>query len=244
MNGEEIATAAAKAVGGLSEGFMSDPATYAHGAEQGYKGIDFYFVGRAGVLGDVDADVVAAALVFFNPDVVHKAWASSAAVLPRLEAAAAWAACGARWADRHLGDDLDWARLDELAAKVVDEASPSGAPIFAGLRRLAVPSDPKQAALHRCNCLRELRMARHGAAVIATGLDVADAVRHRSPHMLGIYGWEDRPVDPGFAERWEEAERLTNVASARDYEVLDDAEAEDFVKLADAALAAVSKARS
>jgi hypothetical protein len=240
MDGESIATEVAAAVGGLSQGFILDGATYAHGAEQGYEGLDFYFAGRAGVLGEVDADVVVAALVFFHPDVVHAAWASGAPVMQRGKAAATFAACGARWADAHLGDDVDWARLAELAAKVVRGASAAGAPVFAGWRRLPPPADPKQAALHHFNGLRELRMARHGAAVVASGLDVGDAVRHRSPQMATVFGWNDTPVDAGFAARWAEAERLTNVASGRDYEVLDAAEADDFVRLAAAARAAVS----
>jgi hypothetical protein len=241
MDGETIAAETAAAVGGLSAGYMLDPATYVQGTEQGFQGLDFYFVGRAGVLGEVDADVVVAALVFFHPDVVHTSWDASAPVMQRAKGAAAFAGCGARWADEHLADDVDWPRLAELAAKVVRGASPIGAPIFAGWRRLVAPADAKHAALHHFNGLRELRMARHASAVVATGLDVGDAVRHRSPGMAsGIFGWNDTPVAAGFAERWAEAERLTNVGSARDYEVLDAAEADDFVRLAAAARAAVS----
>ena len=241
MDGRSIAAETAATVSGLSAGFILDPATYVHGAEQGYDGLDFYFAGRAGVLGEVDADVVVAALVFFHPDVVHAAWAGGAPVMQRGKAAVAFAGCGARWADEHLADDVDWPRLAELAGKVVRGASPAGAPLFAGWRRLAAPADPKQAALHHLNGLRELRMARHAAAVVVSGLDVGDAVRHRSPGMAtGIFGWKDVPVDPGFAERWAAAEHLTDVASARDYDVLDATEAADFVRLAAAARAAVS----
>jgi hypothetical protein len=241
MDAQQVAHETKGAVTGLSQGFILDPATYVHGAEQGYEGLDFYFAGRAGVLGEVDADVVAAALVFFHPDVVRRSWDNGAAVMQRGEAAAAFAACGARWADEHLGDDVDWPRLAELAAKVVRCATPAGAPLFAGWRRLAAPADPKQAALHHLNGLRELRGARHGAAVVAVGADVGDAVRHRTPHMAaGIYGWDEAPLDPGFAALWAEAERLTDVGSAGDYAALDDAEAADFVRLAPAALAAVS----
>ena len=46
---------------------MTDPATYAYGAELGFEGMDFYVAGRGGALGDVPADVVAAAFVFFAP---------------------------------------------------------------------------------------------------------------------------------------------------------------------------------
>ena len=32
---------------------MTDPATYAYGAELGFEGMDFYVAGRGGALGDV-----------------------------------------------------------------------------------------------------------------------------------------------------------------------------------------------
>jgi hypothetical protein len=240
MTGETTATVTAAAVSGMGSGFLLDPATYAAGAGLGFSGIDFYFAGRGGALGDTDADVVTAALVFFSPDTVRAGWDGSADVMPRLDAAKALADCGARWADEHLADGVDWARLAELAGRVVAGASPAVAPIFAGWRRLPVPADPKQAAWHQLNALRELRMPRHGAAVLAAGLDVADAVRHHQPYMVGVYGWSEAPLADDVAERWDEAERLTNRASAHDYAVLDDDDAADFARLCEAAMAAIS----
>ena len=61
--------------------------------------------------------------------------------------------------------------------------------------------------------------------MVASGLDVGDAVRHRTPQMATtIFGWNEAPLAPDFPDRWAEAERLTNVGSARDYHVLDAAE--------------------
>lgn len=240
MTGETTAEASAAAVSGMGSGFLLDPATYMAGAAQGFTGLDFYFAGRAGVLGEVDADLASAALVFFSPETVRTNWEQGAGVMPRVEASQALADCCATWADAHLADDVDWDRLAELAGKVVASAPAAGAPLFAGWRRLPLPEDPKQRALHQMNVLRELRMSRHGAAVVAVGLDVADAVRHRSPAMLGIFGWPEASLPDGFAARWDDAERFTNVGSARDYAVLDDTEAADFVRLSEAALAAMT----
>ena len=53
---------------------MTDPACYAHGAELGFEGMDFYVAGRGGVLGDTPADVVVAAFVYFHPDTIRAAW--------------------------------------------------------------------------------------------------------------------------------------------------------------------------
>jgi hypothetical protein len=235
-----VAEKTSAAVSGLGQWFMLDAATYATGAERGFIGIDFYFAGRAGVLGDVDSEIVSSALVFFEPDAVRAGWTGSRDVMSRHEAVQVFASCAARWAGDHLGDDLDWARLAELAAKIVDQASPAGAPLFAGWRGVPVPADPKVAALRQMNALRELRMARHGAAVIAVGLEPVDAVRHRSPHMVGIFGWEPAEVDGGVAELWAEAESLTDRATAKDYTVLDDAEADEFTSLCRSAVDAVT----
>ena len=54
--------------------FMLDGNTYKRGAELGFQGLDFYATGRGGVLGDVDADVVAAAFAFFEPGQVRTQW--------------------------------------------------------------------------------------------------------------------------------------------------------------------------
>ena len=117
MTPEETAAAAASATSTLTSRFMLDGETYKKGAELGFEGISFYAAGRGGVLGDVDADVVAAAFFFFNPETVRSAWDASAKVLPRHEAAAAFAECGYEWGRSHFPDDLDAGRLAELAGQ-------------------------------------------------------------------------------------------------------------------------------
>jgi hypothetical protein len=226
-------------VSGLSANFMLDGATYARGGEAGFNGMDFYGAGRGGVLGDVSADVVAAAFVFFNPTVVAVAWEGSRDVMRRDEAAALFAQCLVGWADEHLGDDVDWPQLAELATKVVDHATVAGAPVFAGWRALPVPEDPKAAALHQLNALRELRMARHGAAVTALGLDIGATVCHASPGMAAIFGWDGTEIGEDVPGLWDQAEAMTNQATDEDYAVLSAEEAEEFVALCAAASASV-----
>jgi hypothetical protein len=104
MTPEETARAAARAVVNLSAKPMMNPDTFARGAALGFSGIDFYFAGRAGVLGEVDAEIVSAAMVFFHPDVVREAWEHSRGVLPRLLASQEFAHCLGEWADANLLD--------------------------------------------------------------------------------------------------------------------------------------------
>lgn len=240
MSTVALAEATAPTVANLSAAFMLDMDTYAVGGAAGFDGIAFYAAGRGGVLGEVTADVVTAAFVFFHPETVRTYWDGSADVMPRLEAAQLFADCAVTWAGNHLGDDVDWPRLVELAGRIVATAPIAGAPVVAGWNALPVPEDPKAAALHHLNGLRELRMARHGSAVLAVGLDVGDAVRHRSPGMVPIFGYEGLEVGDHVPALWDEAEVLTNRATAVDYAVLDDAEGAEFTDLCAAATAAVT----
>lgn len=235
----ETAVRTGAAVSRLGSGFMLDMETYRVGGEHGFNGIDFYFGGRAGVLGDVDADTVTAALVFFHPETVRASWTASGSVMPRNEAASLFASCASTWSVAHLDGDLEWQELADLAGGVVASASVAAAPLFAGWRQVDVPDNPVAAALRQMNALRELRMARHGAAVVAVGLDPADAVRHHSPAMVGLFGWDAAEVPPGTAELWQEAEALTNRATAHDYAVFDEGAAIRFVELCAAADAAI-----
>ena len=52
---------------------MLDPDTMAHGAEASYpNGFAYYVVGRGGVLGDVDSDVVYSAFMFFERSLIDQ----------------------------------------------------------------------------------------------------------------------------------------------------------------------------
>jgi hypothetical protein len=223
----------------LGAHFMLDGATYAVGGDAGFNGMDFYGAGRAGVLGEVPADVVAASFVFFNPTVVDAAWEGSRDVMSRAAASELFAGCLVTWAEAHLDDDVDWARLADLAGQIVDSASVGGAPVFAGWRALPVPSEPKAAAVHQLNVLRELRMARHGSAVTALGLDIRTVVWHASPGMAPIFGWDEIAIPDDLPAKWDEAETLTNRATDHDYAVLSAVEADEFAALCEAAATAV-----
>jgi hypothetical protein len=247
MTSEDAARATARAIGELGGAFMQDGQTYARGAEIGYSGIDFYVLGRGGVLGETQADVVAAAFVFWNPDQVAALWESGCAVQPPTAAAAEWVAlCGA-YGEAHLPDVDGLDRLIELTGKVVDAASPSAAPLFAGWRRQEAPGAdrPKALAQYRLNALRELRGALHGGAVLAAGLTGQEALAFRAPQMAGIFGWdpENLPDAAAVKERWKTAEAGTNAAFGRALEALDDAERDEFVALVNATHAAVNAAK-
>jgi hypothetical protein len=243
MNPLEAATASGDAVNGLASHFMLDMATYARGGELGFDGLDFYVAGRGGALGEVDAAVVTAAFVFWNPDHVAASWDRSASVLSRAEAARAFAAAAHAWADEHLPSDGDLDRVAELAGRIADAASVAAAPLFAGWRTLPEPTgSPAALALHRCNALRELRGALHGAAVVCQGIAPHDAVACRTPYMLGVFGWPeaDGEATDDLQQAWDGAQAATERALAPAYAALDEAERTEFVDAINALQAAVT----
>jgi hypothetical protein len=231
MDALTAAATSATAVSTIGSHFMLDPATFAAGTEAGFSGFDFYFAGRGGALGDVSGDVVAAAFTFFEPGMVRTQWDLGRQVMAPADSAKAFTGCLETWAAAKVSDDVDVARLAELAAKVAAGTNPAAAPMFAGWRAVEAPADPKAAAVFQMNVLRELRNGLHGAAVMASGLTPAQAVAHRSPHMAPLFGWGEVDMT-GVPEVWDGAEAATDVAMAHAFETLDDAERAEFTELA------------
>jgi hypothetical protein len=211
---------------------MTNPETYERGAELGFEGIDFYIAGRGGALGDVPADVVTAALVFFERSTVRVSWERSAAVMPRRQAAQEWAAVFTDRAPRLLPDDRDWKTCSDLLGRMSDAALVSGAPIFAGWRDLPEPEDLRGLVLHRLNGLRELRGALHGAAVLTVGLLPFEAIVVQTPGMLKFYGWPTDRIDTEpLHQRWALAEARTDRMFGRYLAVLEDAERSALIEM-------------
>lgn len=240
MDALATATATAGAVSSVGSHFMLDGETYKKGAELGFSGLDFYATGRGGVLGDVDADVIAAAFAFFEPAYVRSQWDQGRGVMTPTEAAAAWAACCATWAEAHVSDDVDLGRLGALLDPVVATARPACAPVFSGWRALPVPTAPKAHVVHQMNALRELRHGLHSAAVVAAGMSPHQALSISSPHMAPIFGWAELADVEGLKPTRDAVEDATNVAIAHAFEGLDDAGRDELVALMGALVAGIS----
>jgi hypothetical protein len=230
----EVATRTAEAIEELPSSFLLDTETYERGNELGFDGLDFYVCGRGGVLGYVDASVVAATLAFFNPAMTLERWRRGLGVMPPLDAALEFAGCLYAWGDQHLDQDhdFDYDRLAGYLNRVVAGASPVGAPLFAAWRTLPLPEDAAGIVLHQLNALHELRGAMNASCVLASGLDPVVAVLVRMPVMAGIFGWERPYPEVGLATKaWVKAERATDRVMARVFSVLDETEQERFASL-------------
>ena len=245
LDAREAADAAKDLVGRLGALFMFDPLTRESGKLVGLRGKPQYHLGRGGALGDVPAEVVAAAFAFWSLDVVREHWEAGRAVMSPRDGALHYAECAAETGRRVFADLAEAPRLVELVEKVVDGADAAGLPLFAGWRALPRPGDAPgrlQLVLH---LLRELRGAIHVAAVGATALTGLQAV------MAGPYGennarffdWPPPYPDPEpYRARWDAAEELTAASTAQAFLALSPQERAELVSLLQAAAAAADAA--
>jgi hypothetical protein len=247
MDSVKAAEQTAAAIGQLGGAFMIDGSTFARGGELGFGGLDFYVLGRGGVLGDTSAEVITSAFIVWNPEAIATQWALGRAVMSPADAANEWVAVCAAFGEANLPDFEGYARLNELMAAIVNAASPACAALFAGWRTMPVPAAdaPKALAQHLLNSLRELRGGLHGGALLASGVTPLEAVAFNAPFMAPIFGWDAESLPDGAAikDRWKAAEAATNVAMGVPLSVLTETELAEFVELVNALHAAVQAAK-
>ena len=223
-------------------GWMMSESTVALGKEMGLSsGNQFWVVGRAGVLGDGDADVAAAGLAFHGPDAVRREWeALPADLTPRL-VAAAYASCCCEWGTATLAafDPARMARLDVLGRRIIDAAPAALGPMFAGWRAMPPAIDVGGRAALTGHVLREMRGAAHIIAVQACGITPLEAILaspaappRSGPEWATRMGFEGpfRDPDEVRAQR-QEAEALTSRIMARYVGTLDADELAEFAEL-------------
>jgi hypothetical protein len=227
MDTQKLMDEACPLIGEYGWSYYFDPATLARGERLGLDAFAFYFLGRGGVLGDVDAAVVQSAFGYFNPVVLGSLWD------------AAKAKCDPRTAGREYFEanhDFGRARLtglDELegfvaAAAAVVEAGRrevAGLTLFAAAAAETVPTDLPAAAMHQLTVLRELRGSAHLLAVVAQAVPPRTAHFLRRPEMFTTFGWpEDQAPAVTDADRaaLAAADELTDRLVAPAFAVLDD----------------------
>lgn len=220
--------------------FMLHPDVLGPGKEAGYPGgFSYYVVGRGGVLGDVDADVVVSAFGFFAPALVTSLWDAGVTVEGARAGARRYADGCAAWGRTRLGDFAGAERLAELLGRVVDAADVGGLSLFSGWRRVDRPAD----AAGRCYLLihvtRELRGSVHLLACVASGLTPRDAVLanpNGGADQAEKFGWSG-PFEeaPQAAAVFATAEDLTDRLMARHLDVLTDDEQRELSDLVAAA---------
>jgi hypothetical protein len=208
--------------------YYFDPATVARGERLGLDTFEFYFLGRGGVLGNVEPAVVASAFGYFNPAVVAMMWESARAKVDPRTAGREYFDAAHEFGREKLTGAEDLAGFVGAATKVIDRASDQvGAlSLFAAAASEPVPDDAPAAAMHQLAVLREFRGSAHLVAVVATGLDPKVAHFIRRPEMYTMFGWsEPTPqVTDADVAALKAADDLTDRLITPAYAVLNDDE--------------------
>ncbi|MFE3449193.1 hypothetical protein ACFXJ8_09680 [Nonomuraea sp. NPDC059194] len=243
VDSRSTAAAVKGTIGRLGGGFMISREAKQLCERTGLGPRELYFRGRCGVLGEVDADVVTSAAVFFPPGHVRESWEGGRKLAVEEAVELYTAACHA-WGRRKLGAVEGCVRIADLLEKVAGGASVLGAPLFAGWRAVPLPDDRVARATQLMHVVRELRGGVHAIAILSKGLDAltaALATDHEGTpiglssgrDMARFFTWpEPYPaISEETAARRREAEDLTDELMAPAFAVLTDAERDELVTL-------------
>ncbi len=230
MDPSQTAHEIARPMNDLGGRFMLSGRTYAAGAEKGFGGLDFYFCGRAGILGDADAETVVAELGFFEPANVQAMWESGGRVMSRRDAAVCFMDCGYAWARNRLPEDAPAGEFAELVRSALDAVDDDQPALFRAWHGSIWPSEDIPRAMHAIHLFRELRGGHHVRAVRSLGLDPHAAVTVAGGEgNAEFFGWpEPHPEPEEFRALWNDAEERTNAGVAK---VLESLEPEQLTRL-------------
>lgn len=229
MNADELSTLTADPLQTLGMSFYFDPLTGERGKGHGLNIYEFYGLGRAGTLGDVDTNAVVEAFTFFNRPTIEFLWTRAKTKADPVAVAADYLQAAYAFADRTFGgiDVAVLARFASAARKVVDGAPNGPCPLVDGYKKFPASANPVHAAYLGTILLRELRGGVHIHAVHEAELDPVVACYLQDPSVFTLHGYSEADA-PAVTEELEikkrHAEELTNAAMERCFDVLSDAE--------------------
>lgn len=140
-------------------------------------GLDFlsgYVGGRAAALGDPEPAVVAAAFAVFEPSMIGDTYERARQSCHRRRLLDQRERSTTESLHEVLGD-AEVAPVVEVLQRATAAASPSGRPLFAGLRSQPWPDDEVARLWRCCELLREHRGDGHVAVLVAEGVDAVEA---------------------------------------------------------------------
>jgi hypothetical protein len=232
---EQAASYARIGVNALIDAFAESPQTLRQARLMGLSGWAYHVAARAGALGDVHPDTVAAALGFIAPEAVTDGWESAAKMIPPARVAAWHLQELCRWGTAALTGFARRDRLGELAHRVVSAADASALPLFAAWRSMPLPDDEPGALIAVwLHLLREHRAAANVVAVRAAGLSPLEAIIAGPDGETGAvaFGWQPPypPVGP-LLRRFAWSESVTDAIAGQAYRSLDREERIELIGL-------------
>jgi hypothetical protein len=196
MTPEELVADACPKIGNLGQAFYFTPETLAKGKELGLDGFRFYFLGRGGVLGNVEPAVVQSAFGYFEAGLVRKIWTTArerAKGGPR-EIGRAYLSAGWDFGRHHFRDLAGLDRFCAAAETVATKADPAGLALFAALSSEPLADDVPARAMQLVMVLRELRGSVHLLAVVSAGVSPRVAHYFRRPNDFTTFGYAEDDV--------------------------------------------------
>jgi hypothetical protein len=232
---DQLIAHAAPKIAALGAGFYFDPKTLAVGKERGLDGFRFYFLGRGGVLGDVEPLVVTSAFGYFNPAVVEKMWTTGSQKLAPKEAATIYLECCAQWGRERLGGVDGLGQFCQSAEAIAAAGDPAGLTLFAGIKAQPLADDEVGRAAQLIAVLREFRGSAHLVAVLASGLTAELAHYIKRPNDYASFGWGDTAPEVTDDDRGKltAAEAMTDRLVRPAFAVLDAGQADAFAATLD-----------
>jgi hypothetical protein len=229
MDANDLSTFTADPMQVLGMSFYFDPLTRAKGKELGVNAYEFYGLGRAGVLGDVDAAKVHEAFYFFDPSMIDSVWTNAKTKADPVAIASEYLRAAYAFADRTFGG-VDPAVLAQFAAavrRVVEHLDRGVCPLVDGYLTFPAPSDPVHGAYLATILLRELRGGLHIYAVQEVDLEALAACYAQDAGVFALHGYKEEDAPALTAELREQkarAEELTDAAMVACFSVLSDQE--------------------
>ncbi len=223
--------AACPIINTVGSAFYFVPETVAVGKEHGLDGFRFYFLGRGGVLGDVEAPVIESAFAWWAPDLVAKMWNTAREKMAPRDAGRLYLKCAQDLGRAKFAQVDGLAEFCASAENVMRAVNPAGLALFAGLAAEPLADDLPARAMQLLAVLREFRGSAHIMAVLAEGITPKVAHAAKRPDMVKSFGWGDDevPVSEDDRAAMDAAESLTDELVTPAYSVLNAKEATAFL---------------
>jgi len=226
-----LPAAAWEKIGPLGSTFYLDDTTVARAKELGLSGFRFLIMGRGGVLGDVDAEVVTSALGYFGVEVIREEWDGGREVIhPRNAAREFFESCAAFGRAKLSGlaglDDLC-----EVLEAVNAAADPAGLALYSGARAMTRADDSPARVMQLMAVLHEYRSSVNILAFIANLLDPRLPHYLRDPKEYALFGYAEPPqVSAEERARLAEAREMALRIAAPAFAVLGEAGSETLLR--------------
>ena len=162
------------------------PDILARGSALGLDVLGFYVVGRGGVLGDVEWQVVHSSFGYFDPETIRHAWNAGKEKVSPHDVGRAFLECCQDCGRAKLATVEGLGAFCEAAEAVNEAARVPALALHAAISAKPLPADLPARAMQIVSVLREFRGGAHLLAVAASGLTPKEAHYLKCPAVHDV----------------------------------------------------------